>query len=398
MASDAVIVAGVRSPQGTFGGSLKSFRAQELGEIVLRELFKRTNLKPADVEEVVLGCVGQQSDAPNLARVVGLRTGIPHPVPAYTVQRNCASGLQAIVSTCQNIQCGDRDVQIAGGAESMSSSPYVSRDLRWGKRLRHSEMIDTVWEGLTDPVCGQMMGRTAENLVEEFNISRADQDQFALLSHQRAFRATREHRFKDELVQVMVPKRAMGRDLPPEPFTQDEGINPGLNEQLLSQYPTVFKPEQGTVTTGNSCFNADGAAMVLVMSSERASALGYEPLAKIRAYAFAGLEPERMGLGPTLAVPLALKKAGVSLKDIQLIEINEAFAATYVACEQVLGFSRDITNVNGGAIALGHPVGATGTRIVITLLHEMKRRGLSLGLATACVGGGQGAAIVFERV
>jgi acetyl-CoA C-acetyltransferase len=396
MASDAVIVDGLRTPQGIFGGVLKPLTAQQLGERVVQELLKRTNLKPADVEEVIVGCVGQGSDAPNIARVIALRAGIPNQVPAFTVQRNCASGLQAIVSAYQNIVCGDRDVQIAGGAECMSAAPYISRDLRWGKRLRHSEMIDSVWEGLTDPVCGQIMGQTAENLVVEFSISRAEQDRFALLSHQRAFRATRENRFKDELIPVLIPKRAMGRDLPPEPFIQDEGINPGLTEQLLSQYPAVFK-EDGSVTSGNSCFNADGASMVLVMSAAKAHALGYKPLAKIRAYAFAGVEPERMGVGPTLAIPVALKQAELSLKDIQLIELNEAFAATFIACEKVLGFNRDITNVNGGAIALGHPVGASGTRIVVTLLHEMKRRNLSLGVATACVGGGQGAAIVFER-
>ena len=394
--SDVVIVDGVRTPQGVFGGALKALTAQHLGEVAARELLKRTRLKPSDVEEVIIGCVGQGSDAPNIARVIALRAGLPNQVAAFTVQRNCASGLQAIVSAYQNIASGDRDVQIAGGTECMSAAPYVSRDLRWGKRLRHSEMIDAVWEGLTDPICGQIMGQTAENLVAEFSISRAEQDQFALLSHQRAFRATRENRFKDEVVQVLIPKRAMGRDLPPEPFTQDEGINPGLSEQLLSQYPAIFK-EHGSVTSGNSCFNADGAAMVLIMSAAKAKALGYAPLAKIRAYAFSGLEPERMGLGPTLAVPAALKRAGLSLKDVQLLELNEAFAATYLACEKVLGFSRDITNVNGGAIALGHPVGASGTRIVVTLLHELKRRNLSLGVATACVGGGQGAAIVFER-
>jgi acetyl-CoA C-acetyltransferase len=328
--------------------------------------------------------------------VIALRAGVPNETPAFTVQRNCASGLQAIVSACQNILCGDRDVQIAGGAECMSAAPYVSRDMRWGKRLRHAEMIDPIWEGLTDPVCGQIMGQTAENLVAEFSISRADQDRFALLSHQRAFRASREHRFKDELVQVLVPKRAMGRDLPPEPFTQDEGINPGLTEQLLSQYPAIFT-EGGSATSGNACFNADGAAMLLLMSAGKAKALGYTPLAKIRGYGFAGLEPERMGLGPTLAIPAALKRAGLALKDIQLFEINEAFAATYLATEKVLGLNRDLTNVNGGAIALGHPVGQSGARVVVTLLHEMKRRGASLGLATLCVGGGQGAAMVFER-
>ncbi len=397
MAREIVIVDGLRTPQGVFGGILKSFTAQGLGEIVVRELLKRTQLKPADVEEVIFGCVGQGSDAPNIARVIALRSGIPIQVPAFTVQRNCASGLQSIVSACQNILSGDRDVQIAGGTECMSAAPYVSRDLRWGKRLRHSEMIDSVWEGLTDPVCGQIMGQTAENLVAEFSITRAEQDQFTLLSHQRAFRAAREQRFKDELVTVMVPKRAMGRDLPPEPFTQDEGINPGLNEQMLSQYPAIFK-EHGSVTSGNSCFNADGAAAVLLMTADKAKALGFKPLAKVRAWAFAGLEPERMGLGPTLSIPLALKKAGLALKDIQLIELNEAFAATLIACERVLKFDRTITNVNGGAIALGHPVGATGTRITVTLLHELKRRNLSLGLATACIGGGQGATLIVERV
>jgi len=396
MARDVVIVDGVRTPQGVFGGALKEFTAQRLGELVVRELLKRTTLKPADVEEVIFGCVGQTSDAPNVARVIALMAGIPKQVPAYTVQRNCASGMQAIINTYHNIVSGDRDIQLAGGVECMSAAPYVSRDLRWGKRLRHSEMIDTVWEGLTDPICGQIMGRTAENLVEESGISRQDQDRFALLSHQRTFRATREGRFKDELVTVMVPKKAYGKELPPEPFTQDEGINPALTEQLLSQYPPVFK-EGGSVTSGNSCFNADGAACVLVMSDEAAKALGYQPLATIRAYTVVGLEPERMGLGPALAVPEVLKKAKLTLKDIQLIEINEAFAATFLACEKALDLNRDITNVNGGAIALGHPVGQSGTRIVVTLLHEMKRRGASFGLATLCVGGGQGAAMVFER-
>lgn len=396
MPIDVVIVDGVRTPQGVFGGALKQLTAQHLGEVVVRELLGRMNLKPSAVEEVVVGCVAQGSDAPNLARVIALRAGIPKEVPAFTVQRNCASGLQALVSAYHNIAAGDCDVQVAGGAECMSAAPYVNRDLRWGKRLRHSQLVDTVWEGLTDPVCGQIMGQTAENVAKEFSLSRAEQDRLAVLSHQRAFRATRENRFKEEMIPVLVPKRSMGRELPPEPFTHDEGVNPSLNEPALSQYPAVFQ-EGGSVTSGNSCFNADGAAMLLMMSGQRAKALGYRPLAAIRSYAFAGLEPERMGLGPVLAVPLALKKAGLSLKDIQLIELNEAFAATVLACERALGLNQEITNVNGGAIALGHPVGATGARIVVSLLHEMKRRGLSLGLATACVGGGQGAAMLFER-
>jgi acetyl-CoA C-acetyltransferase len=268
--------------------------------------------------------------------------------------------------------------------------------MRFGQRLRHAQLIDTIWEGLTDPVCGQIMGRTAENLVEEFKISRKDQDEFAVLSHQRAFRATREGKFRDEIVKVMVPKKVMGKELPPETFVQDEGPNPSLNVQTLSQYPTIFK-ENGSVTPGNSCPISDGAAAVLVMKAEKAKELGLEPMGKIRGWGFAGVEPERMGIGPACAVPIALKKAGVSLKDIQLIELNEAFAAQVLAVEQLLKLNRDITNVNGGAIALGHPVGATGCRLVVTLLHEMKRRNLNLGLATMCVGGGQGGAIVLER-
>lgn len=394
--TQVAIIDGVRTPQGLLGGALKDFTAQKLGELVTRELLKRTKLEPNLVEEVIFGCVGQTSDAPNIARVIALNSGVPHIVPGFTVQRNCASGIQSIVSAYLNIVAGERDIQLAGGTECMSASPYVNRDMRFGKHLRNSEMIDSLWEGLTDPVCGQLMGQTAENLVEEFDISRTEQDKFAILSHQRAFRATREGRFKDEIVSVYIPKKVHGKQMPPELFSQDEGPNIGLTEQLLSQYPAIFK-ENGTVSAGNSCPISDGAACVLMMSKDRAKELGYEPLGYIRSFAFAGLEPHRMGLGPTLAVPIALKKASCKLSDIQLIELNEAFAAQYIACERVLTLNRDITNVNGGAIALGHPVGMSGTRIIITLLYEMRRRSLNLGLATLCVGGGQGAAVVVER-
>lgn len=394
--TEVAIIEGVRTPQGMLGGALRDFTSHKLGEIVTRELLRRTGLNPKLVEEVIFGCVGQTSDAPNIARVIALNSGIPNSVSAWTVQRNCASGIQSLASAWLNIVAGEKDVQIAGGAECMSASPYINRDMRFGKHLRNSEMIDSLWEGLTDPVCGQLMGKTAENLVEEFNISRSEQDKFAVLSHQRAFRAIREGRFKEELVPVSIPKKVHGRELPPEIFAQDECPNIGLSEQLLSQYPALFK-EGGCVTAGNSCPISDGAACVIMMSVTKAKELGYKPLGILRAFAFAGLEPHRMGLGPTLAVPLALKKAGLKLSDIQLIELNEAFAAQFIACEKVLGLNRDITNVNGGAIALGHPVGMTGTRLIMTLLYEMKRRNLNLGLATLCVGGGQGAAVVVER-
>lgn len=391
-----VITHGVRTPQGIFGGALRDVTAQKLGEWVARELISRSKIGPSLIDEVIFGCIGQFSDAPNIARVIALNAGLPISTPAYTVQRNCASGIQAVVNAFQSIQCGEGEIYMAGGAESMSSAPFVNRDLRFGKRLRHSELIDTLWEGLTDPVCDQVMGRTAENLAEEFNISREEQDRFALQSHKKAFRATREGKFKDEIVTLAIPKRAAGKEVTPETFNQDEGPDAALTGQMLALYPTIFK-EDGTVTPGNSCPISDGASAVLMMTEEKANESGFEILGSIKSFAFAGVEPERMGIGPVHAVPKALKKAGLDLKDIELIEINEAFAAQTLAVGKELNWDWEKVNVNGGAIALGHPVGATGTRIIVSLLHEMKRRDLNLGLATLCVGGGQGAAVVLER-
>lgn len=279
----------------------------------------------------------------------------------------------------------------------MSRAPFVSRDMRWGKRLRNAELIDSIWEGLTDAFCGQLMGRTAENLAEEFGIGREEQDRYAVESHRRAFKAIREGRLKDEILPLMVPKSVAGRDVAPAVVSQDEGPNVGLTEQQLALYPPLFK-EQGTVTAGNSCPLNDGAAAAIVMSSARARELGCRPLGRIRGYAFIGVEPTRMGIGPAEALPLALKRAGVTLTDLELIEVNEAFAVQYLAVERVLGLKRELVNVNGGAIALGHPVGMTGSRLVITILYEMQRRGAALGAVALCVGGGQGAAMVLERM
>ena len=393
---NVVVVAGARTPIGNFGGALKDIPAQKLGELVVREVIARTALDPRLIEEVIMGCVGQFSDAANIARVIGLMAGLPIQTPAYSVQRNCSSGLQPFVNAFQNIQSQDADVQIVGGVESMSRAPYVTRDMRWGKRLRHTEFIDTLWEALTDPVCGQMMGRTAENLAEEFGIGREEQDQFAVESHRRAFRALREGRFKDETMPLSIPKSVAGRDVAPTVLTQDEGPNVGLSEQQLALYPPLFK-EGGTVTAGNSCPLNDGAAAALVMSADRARELGLTPMGRIRGHAFIGVEPTRMGIGPAEALPLALKKAQVTLNDLDIIELNEAFAAQCLAVMRVLGLKQERVNVNGGAIALGHPVGMTGTRLVLTLLHEMRRREVALGAVTMCVGGGQGAAMVFER-
>ncbi|NGZ11080.1 MAG: thiolase family protein [Nitrospira sp. LK70] len=394
---DLVIVAGVRTPIGNFGGALKDVPAQKLGELAVRELLTRTGLDPKLVEEVIVGCVGQPSDAYNIARVITLQAGLPLGTPAYTVQRNCSSGLQPFVNAYQNLQSEDADVQIVGGVESMSRAPYLSRDMRWGKRLRHAEFVDSIWEGLTDPVCGQLMGRTAETLAEEFGISRVEQDRFAIDSHRRAFKAIREGRLKEEIVPVTLSKSVAGREVAPLVVAQDEGPNVGLTEPQLTLYPPLFK-EGGTVTAGNSCPLNDGGAAALVMSAERAKELGMSPLGRVKSYAFVGVDPARMGIGPVDALPAALKRAGLGLADLELIEVNEAFAAQYLVVEQLLGLKRDLVNLNGGAIALGHPVGMTGTRLVITLLYEMRRRGATLGAATMCVGGGQGAALVLEQV
>lgn len=394
---EVVIAAGVRTPIGNFGGALKDIPAHKLGELVVRETIARADVDPHLIDEVIMGTVGHSSDAYNVARVVGLMAGLPIRTPAYSVQRNCSSGLQPFVNAYQNIQCQDADVQVVGGVESMSRAPFVSRDMRWGKRLRNAEFIDSIWEGLTDAFCGQLMGRTAENLAEEFGISHEEQDRFAVDSHRRAFKAIREGRLKAEILPVTVPKSVAGRDVAPVVVTQDEGPNVGLTEQQLALYPPLFK-EGGTVTAGNSCPLNDGAAAAIVMSAERARELGRRPLGRIRSYAFVGVEPTRMGIGPAEALPLALKRAGVSLADLELIEVNEAFAVQYLAVERLLGLKRDIVNVNGGAIALGHPVGMTGTRLVITLLYEMQRRGAALGAVTMCVGGGQGAAMVLEQL
>lgn len=391
-----VIVDGIRTPIGKFGGMYKDVSAQELGKIVLKALVEKVRMNPKDIDEVIMGCVNQTSEAPNISRVSSLLAGFPKEVTNYTVHRNCASGIQAIVNAYQNIQCGDADIQIAAGAENMSRMPFVNRDLRWGRTMKDSKMVDTVWEGLTDPIINQVMGRTAENLVEEFSISRKEQDQFALESHQKASRATKEGRFQEEIVPVTI-KRKKGPGRPVEEVVkEDESINPTLTMEILAGFPSVFK-EGGSVTAGNACPLNDGAAAVLIMSEDKAKALGYKPLAHIRAYGFAGVEPERMGIGPSHAMPVAMKKAGLTLKDIQLIEINEAFAGQYLAVEKESGLPREIVNVNGGAIALGHPVGATGVRFVVTLIKEMARRNLYLGMAALCVGGGLGAAIILER-
>jgi acetyl-CoA C-acetyltransferase len=393
---DVVIVEAIRTPVGGHGGMLRDFDATALSQIVIKGLLERTKIDPAAVTEVIFGCVFQSSDAPNIARVAALMAGIPKEVPAYTVARNCDSGMDAIINAWRGIQVGDGDIYLVGGVESMSTIPYLVRGARWGLKLRHSELTDALWEGLTDPNCGQIMGRTAENLVEEYNLTREQQDEFAVQSHQKAYLAQTEGKFENEIVAVEVKQKRKEAVL----LTQDETINPNLTMEGGSRAPTVFK-DNGSVTPANACSISDGASAMLVMTAEKAKELGYIPLARILAYGHAGVEPHRMGIAPAFAAPKALEKVGLKLEQMDLIEINEAFAGQVLAVGSELGWNWDKVNVNGGAIALGHPVGSSGCRIVATLVHEMKRRneeGLSIkyGLATLCAEGGQGSALIVE--
>ncbi len=389
---EVVIVAGCRTPVGAFGGVYRDFPAVELGKVVVQEVIRRAGIDADIIDEVIVGAGGQPFDAANVARVIALMAGIPEHIPAFSVQRNCASGLQAITSAAQQIKAGDADVILAAGVENLSQAPYMLVGARWGYRLQHGTIYDGIWSGLTDPVSGLIMGETAENVAEKYAISREEQDRFAVESHSRAFRAVRMGKFKDEIVPVQLPKR--GGEI--ETVINDESPQAGLSLQKLALYPTIFK-KNGTVTPGNSCPLNDAGAAVLLMSEGKARDLGLQPMAYIRSYAYAGVDPAYMGIGPAVSTPIALRKAGLKLEDIRLIELNEAFAAQYLAVEKLMELDRSITNVNGGAIALGHPIGATGVRLTVTLLYEMIERSLALGLVTMCIGGGQGGSMVIER-
>ncbi len=399
---DVVIVSPVRTPVGAHGGALRSLRAQDLACIVFKAVLERTGIDPGILDEVILANIGQPSDAANIGRVAALMAGVPIHVPAFTVQRNCASGMQAITSAYQAIQTGDGEIYLVGGTESMSNIPYILKGARWGYKLRHAELTDALWEGLTDPICGQIMGRTAENLAEKYNISRQEQDEYAVQSHKKAFMAQRMGKFNDEIVPVEVVKKVAGQEVAKEVITQDETINPGLTVQKAALYPAVFK-EGGTVTPANSCPISDGAAAMIVCTAEQAAQRGLKPTARIVAYAYAGVDPAYMGIGPAYAMPKALKKAGLKLEDIDVIELNEAFAAQVLAVAkemQAQGYEWDWNKVNpnGGAIALGHPVGCTAAKLVATLTNELQRRKARYGIDTMCVGGGQGGCLIVERI
>ena len=389
---DVVIVSAVRTPIGDFGGALRDVSALQLGTTVVEEAVRRAEgLKKEQVEEIIFGNCSQRSDEPNIARCIALECGFPVETTGFTIQRQCSSAMQSIVSAYQEIVLGDTEIVVAGGVESMSSAPYVLKGARWGQRLQHGEMTDALWEMLMDPVHKIMMGETAERLADKYNISREEQDEVAARSHQNALAAIDDGRFKEEIIPVTVRTRK-GETV----VDTDEHPRRDISRETLARLKPVFRKD-GTVTAGNASGLNDGTSAVVLMSAEKAKELGLKPLARIVSYAWAGVEPDLMGYGPVPATNKALEKAGMTIGQMELIELNEAFAAQYLACEKLLELNREIVNVNGSGIGLGHPVGSTGARIVVTLLHEMARRNNKLGLATLCVGGGMGMTLILER-
>jgi acetyl-CoA acetyltransferase family protein len=422
------IVAGLRTPFIKAWTDFGQIPAHDLGALVVRELLERLDLRPELIDEVIMGNIAQPPEATNVARIIALQAGIPQSTPAFTVQRNCASGMEAIANAWYRIQAGEGEIYLAGGVESMSRIPLLFNEAatKWFNslyrvktlpqrlatmlrfKLKFLNPVIGLQLGLTDGYCGLNMGETAEVLAKEFKITRQEQDRFALRSHQLAEAATKAGKLGAEIVPVPLPPKY------DRVITKDNGIREGQSMEALGKLRPVFDRYYGTVTAGNASQLTDGAAAVVVMTDTRAKDLGYEPLGFIRSFTFAGLDPSRMGLGPAFAIPRALQRAGLKMTDIELIEINEAFAAQVLAnlkifesaelsrkylnldkaCGQI---DLDKLNVNGGAIALGHPVGGSATRLIITLLMEMKRRNLNLGLASLCVGGGQGAAFILER-
>jgi len=389
---EAVIVGMARTAIGSFGGTLKVLSAGDLGVIAVKEAIKRSGLKDAAlIDDVLVGNCMMRTDEINVARCIGLKAGIPFTTPAATIQRQCASGMQAVMFGVQKIWLGEADVILAGGVESMSNVPYILKDLRWGARQFDVKAVDSLFEGLTDPLGGYLMGITAENLAEKYGISREAQDELAYTSQQRAIKAIDAGFYRDEIVPVEIPQRKGA----PVIFDIDEHPRREATLESLAKLKPAFKKD-GTVTAGNSSGLNDGAAAMLIMSREKATELGCKPIARIVAQSLAAVEPELMGYGPVPAVRKMLDKNGLKLDDIDLIELNEAFAAQYLACEKLLELDRDKTNVGGSGIALGHPVGATGVRLIISLTNHLKRLGKNRGIATLCVGGGMGMAVLVE--
>ncbi|MBF8754908.1 acetyl-CoA C-acetyltransferase [Pseudomonas guariconensis] len=391
--NDVVIVAATRTAIGSFQGALANVPAVDLGAAVIKRLLEQTQLDPAQVDEVILGQVLTAGAGQNPARQAAIKAGLPYSVPALTLNKVCGSGLKALHLAAQAIRCGDAEVVIAGGQENMSLSPYVLPSARTGQRMGHGQLVDTmITDGLWDAFNDYHMGITAENLVEKYSLTREQQDAFAAESQRKAVAAIEAGRFKDEITPIVLPQKK-GEPLV---FDTDEQPRPGTTAESLGKLRPAFKKD-GSVTAGNASSLNDGAAAVLLMSANKAKALGLPVLAKISAYASAGVDPAIMGIGPVSATQRCLDKAGWQLGELDLIEANEAFAAQALAVGKALEWNAERVNVNGGAIALGHPIGASGCRVLVTLLHEMIKRDAKKGLATLCIGGGQGVALAIER-
>jgi acetyl-CoA acetyltransferase family protein len=390
---EVMIIGGARTPMTDYVGALKDVSALELGAIAARGAFERTGVKPEWIDHVVVGNVLQTSpDAIYGARHVALKAGVPIEVPALTVNRLCGSGIQAAVSGAQLIQLGEAGMVLTGGMESMSQAPHVIRGLRGGLKLGQGKLEDALWEALVDTHCGCSMAVTAENCACRYGISRAEQDEYALRSQTLADRAWADGRLAEEVVPVEIKTRK-GVDM----IFRDDHMRPETTMDVLAKLPAAFKKD-GCVTAGNASGIVDGGAALILASREAADRNGVRPIGRLVDWAVVGVEPAYMGMGPAPATQAVLKRAGMTLDDLDLIEVNEAFAAQYLAVEKELGLDRERVNVNGGAIALGHPLGATGTRLILTLLLELRRRGRTRGLATACIGGGQGIAAIVEVV
>ncbi len=384
----------VRTPIGKFGGTLASWTAADLGVAVARESLRRAGVAADQITDSIWGCARQAGGGPNVARQIIFRAGIPQTVPAATINQACGSGLKAIILAAQEIMLGRSDAILAGGTESMSRVPYFAEGARWGARMGNMQLVDGMYrDGFADPLSGLLMGQTGENLARQYEITREEQDEFALRSQQKAQTAIEAGRFNDEVMTLEIS----GKKGETTSFAKDEHCRAGTRLEDLAKLPPVFYKD-GTVTAGNSSGITDGAAAVVVLSEEGIKRFGTTPQARIVDYEICGVAPEIMGIGPVPAVRALLERQRLSLSEIDLIELNEAFAAQVIACDRDLGFAADRLNVNGGAIALGHPIGCTGVRITTTLLYEMQKRNARLGLATLCVSGGMGLALLLERV
>lgn len=389
---EVVIASAVRTAIGTFGGALKDVELTELGAIVIKEALKKAGIKAEEIDEVIMGNVLQGGLGQNTARQSAVKAGLPYEVPSMTINKVCGSGLKSVNLAVQAVKLGDADIIVAGGMENMSKTGYIVEGARWGNRMGNGKITDMmINDGLWDVFNDYHMGITAENIAEQWNLTRKEQDEFSAVSQQRTEEAIKSGKFEDEIVPVEVPQRKKD----PIIFKQDEHPRFGTSAKKLAKLRPAFKKD-GTVTAGSSSGINDGAAALVIMSKEKADEMGIKPMAKIVSYASGGVDPAIMGTGPIPATRNALKKANLKVEDMGLIEANEAFAAQSLAVIKELKFNTDIVNVNGGAIALGHPIGASGARILVTLLHEMKKRDVKYGLATLCIGGGQGAATIVD--